>query len=98
MNAPAKGRLPKGVRGIVTTRGLAVGEPINRELFESALRLARATESGEVRIIVGERMLLCVTIGKLGLLVSSSMERHATWNARRRADAMIRRPHAYGAG
>jgi hypothetical protein len=87
--------LPQGVLGIITTHGFKAGEDIGQLLFESALRLARATEDGEARILMGGRALLCITCGSAGVLIASATDGHATWSARRRANALIRRPMAY---
>lgn len=89
--------LPKGILGIVTTRGFKVGEKFDPALFESALRLARASESGEVRIVIGRRVLLCAVRGSMGVLVSSTRDRFGTWNGRRRVEALMIRPRAYEA-
>lgn len=84
--------LPKGILGIATTRGLEVGERFDPELFKSALRLARASEAGEVRIVIGDRVLLCAVRWSMGVLVASTRERFGTWNARRRVEALMVRP------
>lgn len=89
--------LPNGILGIVTTHGFKAGEAFDRRLFESALRLARATDDGEVRIVMRERVLLCTTCGDSAVLIASMTDNRATWNARRRAAALLRRPLAYAA-
>ena len=87
--------LPQGVFGIVTTQGFKAGEEFDPEFFKIALGLARKQQSGEVRILMGGRALLCLSCGAAGVLVSSGTDGHSTWSARRRAEAMLRRPLAY---
>jgi hypothetical protein len=87
--------LRKGTFAIITTHGFEAGEELSLELFESALSLARASETGEVRVIMGDRTLLCLTSGSTGVLIASAKDSRSTWGARRRAEALIRRPSAY---